>query len=190
MARIPYPDPEALSPDTAGLLTQLAPLNIFKMMSHADHLLRPFVGLGDTFLRRGVLDPVVREIAILRVGYLEGAGYETHQHEIIGRAVGMDEGLIDAVKQGPAAPGLAPDHAAVLAYADALVDKARADDAVFRPVLDAYGPKGAQELTLLIGYYMMVCRFLETFGVDIETDAGGEAALAVAGRTGEDVKKS
>ena len=28
-----------------------------------------------------------------------------------------------------------------------------------------------EELTLLIGYYMMVCRFLETFGVEVE--AGG-----------------
>ncbi len=73
MARIPYPEPALLSEETRGLLAQLAPLNIFQMLAHAQHLVRPFVGLGGAFLMEGTLDPVVREIAILRVGYLSNA---------------------------------------------------------------------------------------------------------------------
>ena len=40
-------------------------------------------------LRRGELDPRLREIAILRVGMLCGAGYEVHQHRWVARRVGL-----------------------------------------------------------------------------------------------------
>ena len=94
MTRIPYPDAEALPEDTKSQLEKLAPLNIFRMLSHAPHLLKPFVGMGTAFLQNGKLDPVTRECVILRVGYLSNAKYETTQHEAIGLAVGMDADLI------------------------------------------------------------------------------------------------
>jgi alkylhydroperoxidase family enzyme len=177
MPRIPYPDPAAFETAHAALLAQLAPLNIFRMLSHAPHLVRPFVGLGTAFLVDGKLDPVTRECAILRVGYLAHATYETGQHEAIGRKVGMTEALIEAVKHGPDAAVLTPEQALAVTYTDALVNAARPSDAALAPVLAHFGPAGVQELTLLIGYYMMVCRFLETFGVEIE--AGGPAGAAV-----------
>ena len=99
MARIPYADPAKFDDKTAHLMGQLAPLNIFRMMANAPGLLRPFVDLGGAFLFEGKLDPVTRECAILRVGYLSNASYETAQHEKIGRDVGMSDVLIEAVKQ-------------------------------------------------------------------------------------------
>ena len=105
MSRIPYPEVDALSDDNKAFLEKLAPLNLFRMLSHAPHLLKPFVGLGTAFLQQGKLDPVTRECVILRVGYLSNAKYETTQHEAIGLAVDMDEELIAAVKAGPHADG-------------------------------------------------------------------------------------
>ncbi|MEO0981250.1 MAG: carboxymuconolactone decarboxylase family protein [Pseudomonadota bacterium] len=176
MARIPYPAAEDLPAETAELLGKLAPLNIFKMMAHAGPQLRPFTQLGGAFLQKGELDPVLREVVILRVGYVSGARYETHQHEAIGRALGMDAALFEAIKAGPGAPGLEPLHDLALAFTDDVIANVRATDAAFLPILEALGPAGAQEMTLLVGYYMMVCRFLETFGVDIEDGDGGIAA--------------
>lgn len=175
MARIPYTDDAQLDDTTRHLLSRMAPLNIFKMMAHAPGLLRPFVDLGGAFLFEGKLDPVTRECAILRVGYLSNASYETAQHEKIGRDVGMSEALIEAVKQGPSAPGLDQEQALTLAYVDDLVANVKAGDATFKPVLAHFGTEQTQELTLITGYYMMVCRFLETFEVDIES--GGAAGL-------------
>lgn len=177
MPRIPYSEPDDLTSETRDLLSKLAPLNIFRMMGHSPHLMRPFVDLGGAFLFGGTLDPVTRECAILRVGYLSGAGYETAQHEKIGRDVGMDDGLIEAVKAGPGASGLTHEQQITLAFVDDLVANVKAGDATFRPVLEHFGPGTAQELTLVTGYYMMVCRFLETFEVDVED--GGAAGLPV-----------
>ncbi len=179
MARIPYADPKQFSDETSKLIDRLAPLNIFRMMAHAPGVLRPFVDLGGAFLFEGKLDPVTRECAILRVGYLSGAGYETAQHEKIGRDLGMTDALIEAVKTGAKAPSLTPEQALTLAFVDDLVANVKASDATFKPVLAHFGPEMTQELTLVTGYYMMVCRFLETFEVDIED--GGANGLNVSG---------
>ncbi|MEM9573523.1 MAG: carboxymuconolactone decarboxylase family protein [Pseudomonadota bacterium] len=178
MARIPYADPAQLDETTKRLLERLAPLNIFKMMANAPGLIRPFVDLGGAFLFDGKLDPVTRECAILRVGYLSNAGYETAQHEKIGLEVGMTDALIAAVKVGPGDPSLSEEHRITLALVDDLVANVRAGDATFQPALAHFGVEMTQELTLITGYYMMVCRFLETFDVDIEDGGAGGLNLA------------
>jgi alkylhydroperoxidase family enzyme len=145
------------------------------MMANAPGLLRPFVDLGGAFLFDGKLDPITRECAILRVGYLSKARYETAQHEKIGRDIGMNSALFDAIETGPAAPGLSEEQRLTLTYVDDLVANVRASDTTFQPALAHFGAEILQELTLVTGYYMMVCRFLETFDVDIE--AGGAEGL-------------
>ncbi|MCR9080227.1 MAG: carboxymuconolactone decarboxylase family protein [Hyphomonadaceae bacterium] len=180
MARIPYADPAAMDETTSRLMERLAPLNIFKMMANAPGLVRPFVDLGGAFLFDGKLAPVTRECAILRVGYLSNAGYETAQHEKIGRDLGMSDALIEAVKVGPADTSLSEEQRLTLAFVDDLVANVRAGDETFQPVLAHFGPEKTQELTLVTGYYMMVCRFLETFDVDIEDGGAGGLNLANA----------
>ena len=114
------------------------------------------------------LDPVMREIAIIRVGVLSKAPYEVHQHERIGRDIGMSDALIAAIHEGPDAAAWDEAQREVMRFTDDVVANVRASDATFGPILARHGPRGAQELTLTIGYYMMVSRFLETFDVDIE----------------------
>lgn len=179
MARIEYADLDSLDPDSRAFIDRLAPLNIFKMMAHSPGVLKPFTSLGTAFLFNGTLDPVTRECAILRVGYLSGATYETAQHERIGLDLDMDSALFDALRTGPDHPGLSDEQRLAVALTDDVVKNVRASDATFDPVLAHFGPGGAQELVLVIGYYMMVSRFLETFDVDIED--GGALGLKVTG---------
>jgi len=98
MARIPYPEPNAVTDKAREFLAKLGPLNLFRMLSHSDHLLAPFVRFGSAFLFKGLLAPVLR--VILRVGYLSRARYELHQHERIARQRGMSDALIDAAARG------------------------------------------------------------------------------------------
>lgn len=171
MARVPYPQADELPAGIRTELDRLAGLNIFRMLAASEEALSPFVALGTQLLFRTALDPVLREIAILRVGTLSNAAYEVFQHERIGRGLGMSPGLLAAIRRGPDDPAFDERQRQVMAYTDDVVRNVRAGDATFRPLLEALGLKQLQELTLAIGYYMMVCRFLETFGVDIEPDA-------------------
>ena len=98
-------------------------------------------------------------------------------HEKIGKDVGMTDELIDAVKKGPGAALLTAEQRLELMYTDCLLEMAKPTQTRLRPTLYHFGPAGVQELTLLIGYYMMVCRFLETFGVEVED--GGPQGVPV-----------
>ena len=168
MARIPYFDPSKAVGRAAKAYARLPALNIFRMLGHSGELLDGFVKLGGQILNFMSLDPGLREIAIVRVGVLSGASYEVYQHQRIARDIGLSESVIDAIREGPAAAALDEAQREVMAFTDDVVANVRAGDATFQPIFARHGAKGAQELTLTIGYYMMVSRFLETFDVDIE----------------------
>ena len=168
MARVPYPDPATLSADAKDALGKLAPLNIFRMLAGGQGLLPAFLKLGNYLLFRSKLDPILREIAIIRVGVLSKAKYEVHQHERIGRDLGMSAALIEAMHAGPTHPALDELQKLVMLYTDDVVLNVRAGDATFKPLSAKLSLQEMQELTITIGFYMMVSRFLETYDIDIE----------------------
>lgn len=171
MARLPYPDRATLSPETQEFLGKLPPLNIFRMMAGGEGLLAAFVRMGNHLLAKSRLDPVLREIAILRVGALSKASYEVFQHERIARGLGMNDGLIAAIRRGPDDAALDDVQRLVVRFTDDVVHNVRASDETFAPLAARLSVQELQELTVVIGYYMMASRFLETFGVEVEDGA-------------------
>lgn len=171
MARIPYFDTSQATGRAAKQYEKLPPLNIFRMMGHAGDMLDGFIKLGNQILIFSDLDPVLREIAIVRVGVLSDASYEVFQHEKISREIGMSEELIRGIHEGPDAAVFDEAQRLVMGYTDDVVKNVRASDATFDPLIEKLGAKQVQQLTITIGYYMMVSRFLETFDVDIEGEA-------------------
>ena len=179
MARIPYFDPTRATGRAAVAYTKLPALNIFRMMGHGGDLIDVFSRMGAYLLNSTSLDPFLREIAIVRVGVLSKASYEVYQHEAISRRIGMSDAIIAAIHEGPDAPAFDEAQREVMAFTDDVVSNVRASDATFEPLRTRWGDQALQELTITIGYYMMVSRYLETFDVDIEV---GEAPVVrVAG---------
>ena len=169
MPRIPYADAATLTLEFHALLDVKHPLNLYRMLPRLGPAASSgFIALGGALLRDGTLDPILREIAILRVGHLSRASYEVHQHTRIGGRAGMRDALLDAIKPGADTATLTPPQALVVRYTDALVTHVKADDALFAEVLAAFGKDGAAELTMVVGFYMMVCRFLENMEIPIE----------------------
>ena len=171
MARIPYFDPANATGRAKEWYGKLPPLNIFRMMGHSGEMLDGFVRLGNQILMFSALDPVLREIAIVRVGVLSKARYEVFQHERISRQLGMSDAKIAAIHEGPDAAAFSDVEKLVMRFTDDVVANVRASDATFQPLAARLSHREMQELTITIGYYMMVSRFLETFDVDIEEEA-------------------
>ena len=178
MARIPYFDPAQATGRAAKAYAKLPPLNIFRMLGHSGELLDGFTRLGGQILNFTDLDPVLREIAIIRAGVLSKASYEVHQHEKIGRRIGMYDALIAAIHEGPEALVFSDLQRQVMAFTDDVVANVRACDATFDPLCKALGYKQIQELVVTIGYYMLVSRLLETFDVEIEPEGSAAAGAA------------
>ncbi len=184
MARVRLNETADLPEDQRWLferMEQRAPiLNIFRALSHSPVALRRFMKLGSYFLEEGKLDPKLRELAILRVGFLCRAPYEFSQHISFGRRVGLSDDQTRAIGTMDAAR-FAPRELAVLAYAGELTIDARASDATYAAVASFLDEEGIVELTLLIAYYNMVSRALNALEVDI--DAPAQRALADIGVT-------
>lgn len=168
MARVPYPDPKSLSAETQEVLGKMPPLNIFRMMAGGEGLLQAFTRMGNYLLFKSKLNPVLREIAIVRAGVLSKAKYEVYQHERISRDLGMSDALIKGIHAGPEDGAFNELQKMVMRYTDDVVKNVRASDATYKPLAEKLSLQEMQELTVTIGYYMMVSRFLETFDVDIE----------------------
>jgi alkylhydroperoxidase family enzyme len=170
MARIPYPDPASLLPETQEVLARMGdpPINIFRMLAGGEGLLRAFARFGHHLVVKANLDPVLREVAILRVGVLSDAAYEVYQHDRIARDLGMSAELLAAIRNGPEDPLFTDIQRLVMRYTDDVVEHVRASDATFDPLLAALPLQELQELTVTIGFYMLASRYVETFGVDIE----------------------
>jgi 4-carboxymuconolactone decarboxylase len=145
------------------------------MLGHSGDLLPAFVTMGNQLLMHGELDPVLREIAIVRTGLLCGSAYEVQQHDAICRRLAMSDTLIAAIRDGADAPAFDDLQAKVMRYTDDIVHNVRASDASFEPLRAALSVKALSELTMAIGFYMMVSRFLETFDVDLESNPDGNA---------------
>ncbi len=150
-------------------------LNIFRAMSHSPVALRRFMKFGSYFLGEGKLDPNLRELAILRAGYLCRAPYEFSQHIAFGRRVGLSDSQI----RGIAEPNVAlfdPRQMAVLAYAGELTANSRVSDATFAAVEAFLNAEEIVELTMVTSFYNMVSRTLNALQVDIDAPATKDLA--------------
>ena len=103
-------------------------------MAGGEGLLRAFSRFGNHLLAKSELDPVLREIAILRVGVLSDATYEMYQHDRISRGIGMSEELLAGIRAGADDPVFDELQAHVMRYTDDVVRNVRASDATFDPL--------------------------------------------------------
>src|SRR5947208_6441705 len=101
MARIPYFEMKQASPEYREMLKGRHNLNLYRMLPHATTIAPGFLRMGGAILRESELDPLLREVAILRVGILSKASYEVHQHKRVARNVGMSEDKIAALENDP-----------------------------------------------------------------------------------------
>ena len=168
MPQIPYDDWSRLPAEDQSRLASYYPLNLFRMLSHADRVGFAHIDMGRALLRGGRLDPRLRELAILRVGHVCSSAYEVHQHRAFAARVGVSAEQIDAVLGlGDLAP-LGPAWESVIAVVDQLCHRTKPTPERLAAAQGVLSSGELVELILLIGYYMATARLLETLEVEIE----------------------
>ena len=183
--KIPLPSDDELEPAHRELLANLPPLNVFRMVAGAPRALRPFMALGSAVLSTA-LDARRREIAVLRVAHATHAPYEWAQHEQLARNAGVTEAEIEAIGSEGPVTSLDEECNLICRVADEISRDVRLSDEALEQVIDRYGPREAAELILLVSYYNMVSRFLESTRVEVEDEPllEGETPEALARRRG------
>ena len=170
MARLPYLEKSDLAPENQDLLAR--EINLAKILAHSPGGARSFVGIGHWIRDTSNLDPRLRELAILTVGYLTEAEYEYSHHIKIGRDFGLSDDDIRAIADGTdgAATGIDPTAQLVLSAAREMTLELAIGEATFRQLHERLGEEGILDLTLVISFYNGVVRLLKTLEVDVEPE--------------------
>jgi len=170
MARVPYLEPADLSPADQDLLTR--PITLHKALANSPDAARAFHGLGHYIRYGSKLDPRLRELAILQVGWLARAPYEWSHHVKLGLDFGVTEADIQALIDDTEGKPTALDTLTrqVLQAAREITTDGEMADASFTALRAALGTDLVIDLTIAIAFYNAVVRVLATLQIDVEDD--------------------
>ena len=174
MARVPLIE-ETEHPELAESIAKIKGarggrlINIYRLMLHSPALANAWFDLNQAVRYGTEIDGQCRELAVIRVAILNNVEYVVRAH---GPAYALKEGLtpaqVEALADWRPANLFTDKQRALLAYVDAMTRDIDVPDAVFAEVRKHFSERQTVELTMLIGAYNMLTRFLKALKVDPE----------------------
>ncbi len=143
-------------------------INLFKAVGNSPKAGRNFIRLGNAVLNPEILEPKLRELAILRVGNLLRSEYEFTKHVVIGKATGVTTDQINDLSNWKSSKNFTDIECAVLQYTDEMTLNVRVSDETFVDLKRFFDDAAIVKLTITIGYYGMVSRILVALQVELE----------------------
>jgi len=174
MARVPLIEPED-HPELSAIVEKIRSgrrgtvINVYKLLLHSPAVAEAWLNLVNTVRWKIDIDDRLREIMIIRVGYLNNCAYVVKQHvPLHSEPAGLRKEECDALADWHAASFFSERERAALAYADAVTREIDVPDAVFAELRRHFSERQLVELTVLIGTYNMHTRVGQALQIDPE----------------------
>jgi len=154
----------------AGVHRMMGELEVFRVLNHHPRVAKGFHDLLASMLFDARLDPRVRELVIMRLGWCTGSVYEWTQHWRIARLLGVcDEDLLAVRGDWRAHPGFGPAERAALAAVDDVLAHGVVGERTWSDVVAAFpDPADRIELVMVIACWRMVATVLESLQVPLD----------------------
>ncbi len=181
MARLPVLDLADADPQVRSALERLPQLAVFGTVANAQGSFVNWLRFGGDCLDGRWFDPVLRELAILRVARLTpGAHYEWAQHVPILLAVGGSDAQVAALQDDDVeAEALGQDGRLVVRFTSQVVLDATPDDETFAAMSARFSTAEIVQLLLVIGQYMMLGRIMATARLEVDAVLGADVLAGV-----------
>lgn len=140
-------------------------LNLDRILFYSEPVARAWQAFVPELRTNLHFSPKIRELVILRIAILNRAEYEFFQHAPEALQAGASQAELDALCDWKTATLFSEEERAVFAYTDAMTLDIQVSDAVYTKVAAFLNPQQMVELSVLIGAYNMVSRFLEAIGI-------------------------
>ncbi|MGB7950601.1 MAG: carboxymuconolactone decarboxylase family protein [Candidatus Binatia bacterium] len=144
-------------------------INIYRLMLNSPSLADAWFELNQAVRYGTEIDGQCRELAVIRVAILNDVEYVQRAH---GPAYALKEGLtpeqVSAIADWQPSSLFSDKQRALLAYTDAMTRDNDVPDPDFDEVRKHFNERQTVELTMLIGTYTMLTRFLKALKVDPE----------------------
>jgi 4-carboxymuconolactone decarboxylase len=172
MSRIPELQKDELTEDQARvydavLASRGALAGPFRIWLHSPEFADRAQRLGEFVRYRTVLGPRLSELAILIVARHHNCQVEWTLHEPFARGAGLDQNVIEAIRDGRGPAFQREDERALHAFCAELLANHAVRDGTFQTAVAHVGSQGIVELTGLVGYYALVAMTLNAFRVPL-----------------------
>jgi alkylhydroperoxidase family enzyme len=156
--------------DEAAVPNYMAELSIFQVLLNHPQLARGVNDLLATMLWHGALDSRLRELVIMRIGWLTGCDYEWTQHWRVASGLGVTTEDLLGVRSWQEYDGFGPTERAVLAATDDVVRDGAVSAASWAGCeRELHGDKTVLiELVTAIGAWRMIASILQSLQVPLE----------------------
>jgi 4-carboxymuconolactone decarboxylase len=151
----------ALAPIEARILAargRISPL--YRVLLHSAPLVEGWESLLTAIRQKTSVPARLRELVILRVAVLNGAGYEFEAHVPHAQRAGISEEQMRAVRNIEEDRPFDDAERLVLRLTDAMTRDIEVPDALYRKLESRFGPTELVELVATVAAYNMVSRFL------------------------------
>jgi alkylhydroperoxidase family enzyme len=170
MARLPYLDKSDLLPEHQDLLARN--INLYRLLAHSPRAARSLNTLA-RFIRDGSrLDPRLRQLAILQVGYITRSRYEYSHHIRISREFEVSDDDIRAIAGETAGRSttLDPLARAVTRAARDMTCNLAISDETFATLRQGLDDERLTDLIITIAYYNGLVRLMAALQIDVEPE--------------------
>jgi alkylhydroperoxidase family enzyme len=180
-ARVPRlgVDEARAAAEAHGLPAQMAELSVFRVLLRNPGLAKALQGMLVALLFRGGLDARLRELAILRIGWVTRSEYEWTQHWRVSKQLGLPDDALLAVRDWRASTVLTDADRAVLAATDETLESGSISAATWAALEKHLSPEHRIELVAAIGNWRMFSSLLRSLEIPLED---GVAAWPPDGR--------
>jgi alkylhydroperoxidase family enzyme len=161
MPRLPLPEDDELSADTAALVAMTAPPGreaprTMAVLGRCEPLLGPFLGWAAALHLEGALPGRDHELLALRVARRCGSDFEWGEHVEHARDAGLTDDEIARVAIGADDPAWDAPDAALLQATDELIAGFDVDDDTWAVLADHYDRTQLTEIPFVVGQYTML----------------------------------
>src|SRR3984957_4487395 len=173
MALRPYLDEKDATPEVLKILQSgRVVLNVQRMTANAQSIFLQRSRLSNALFTQIVIDPKLREIAILRTAKDCHSVYEWTQHVPAAKHVGVTEQQIAAIENWQGAQCFSDVERLVLQFTDEVNANVKASGATLEALKRHLGAAEIIELLIIIGHWRQTASILETTEVELEDFAG------------------
>jgi alkylhydroperoxidase family enzyme len=145
-------------------------INLHRVLAHSPKTLSHLRSWGRYILFESELDPRIRELAVLHIGYLSGSEYEYGQHVAVALSVGIREDEIRAVAADSASDDarFSKTERAALCAAREMADNVEVSAETFRRLQETLSTTELVELLSALAYYCAIARLLRSLQPDLD----------------------
>jgi len=140
------------------------------ILKNSPEMAKRAMHLSDYLRNESSLPRKIQELTMLTAARAMDCQYIWNAHATAGRREGLNDAVVDALRDNRPLPTLGADEAAVINLGMEFYKTRKVSQESFQAVLDQFGRQGFAELTALMGYYAMLSFNANAVELDLPTE--------------------